>query len=80
LSHLRLQRIAQMVEDFLNIVNAEIKIKNNDKLDAKIELEGDIPEDGSGGAIGYGILTTEDAVIVTKAQRPDVFTYGPGFT
>lgn len=60
--------IASTVEDFLNIRNAEVKIKNNDKLDAKIEAEADIPEDGSGGAAGYGILTTEDAVIVTTTH------------
>jgi hypothetical protein len=60
--------IASTVEDFLNIINAEVKIKNNDKLDAKIEAEADIPEDGSGGAAGYGILTAEDALIVSTTH------------
>jgi hypothetical protein len=54
--------IASTIEDFLNISNAEVKIKNNDKLDAKIQAEDDIPEDG------YGILTSEDALIVSTTH------------
>jgi hypothetical protein len=60
--------IASTIEDFLNIRDAEVKIKDNDELDAKIEAEEDIPEDGSGGAAGYGILTAEDALIVTTTH------------
>jgi hypothetical protein len=60
--------IASTMEAFLQIENAEVKIKNNDKLDAKIQVEDDIPEDGSGGAAGYGIITAEDAVIVTTTH------------
>jgi hypothetical protein len=56
-------------EDFLNIREATIDA-NSDEMSAFLETHGHIPTDGSGGAFGYGILTTEglDAVVVSTTH------------
>lgn len=63
------QPISSTVEDFLDVINADVNVKPNDRLDARVETAGDIPEDGSGGAFGYGILTDDgDAVIAATTH------------
>ncbi len=56
-------------EDFLNIREATIDT-NSDEMNAFLETHGHIPTDGSEGAFGYGILTTEglDAVVVSTTH------------
>lgn len=56
-------------EDFLNIREATIDA-NSDEMSAFLETHSHIPTDGSGGAFGYGILTTEglDAVVVSTTH------------
>jgi hypothetical protein len=56
-------------EDFLNIREATIDA-NSDEMSAFLETHGHIPTDGSGGAFGYGILTSKglDAVVVSTTH------------
>jgi hypothetical protein len=56
-------------EDFLNIREATIDA-DSDEMSAFLETHGHIPTDGSGGAFGYGILTSEglDAVVVSTTH------------
>lgn len=53
----------------MDVINADVNVKPNDRLDARVETAGEIPEDGSGGAFGYGILSNDgDAVIVATTH------------
>jgi hypothetical protein len=56
-------------EDFLNIREATIDA-DSDEMSAFLETHGHIPTDGSGGAFGYGVLTTEGlkAVVVSTTH------------
>ncbi len=56
-------------EAYLDIREATIDASSNE-MSAFLETHGHIPTDGSGGAFGYGILTTEglDAVVVSTTH------------
>jgi hypothetical protein len=62
--------IASTIEDFLNIERATVDINDDDLKKAKIQTEGHIPQDGSEGAFGYGVITDKglEAVIVTTTH------------
>ena len=62
--------IVSAVSDFLNLRDVLVR-KNPSGLDAVFKTHGLIPRDGSGGAFGYGLLTSKglDAVIVSTTHK-----------
>ncbi|MEO9309516.1 MAG: hypothetical protein ABI337_04410 [Nitrososphaera sp.] len=49
--------VADPIPGYLVIKNSKVKIED-EQLEAKIMTKGKIPQDGSGGAFGYAILTS----------------------
>ncbi len=61
--------VAESMGSFLTINKAKIKTEPQVEIDeAKIKTDGKIPTDGSGGAFGYGIITTGDSIMVTTTH------------
>lgn len=63
--------LATVVEDFLTIDRAVVRVDQEDEEIASfLRTGGVVPKDGSGGAFGYGILTEAgfDGVIVTTTH------------
>ncbi|HEX6253744.1 MAG TPA: hypothetical protein VFZ55_05950 [Nitrososphaera sp.] len=60
--------LATTLENFLIIERARVTV-DDDELSARLTTEGVIPTDGSEGAFGYGILTTDgDAILVATTH------------
>jgi len=61
--------VADSIPGYLIIKKSKVEIGDDD-LDAKIMTKGKIPKDGSGGAFGYGILTSglDNVLAVTTHQ------------
>jgi hypothetical protein len=63
--------LATVVEDFLTIDRALVRVDEDDEETAAfLRTDGIIPKDGSGGAFGYGILTDAglDGVMITTTH------------
>lgn len=55
--------LASATNGFLHVIRSKIVVDNTEQeLEAKFVTESDIPKDGSGGAFGYGVLTSQTDV------------------
>ncbi len=64
---------AAATTSYLTIDNATISFKNHNKtMSAILQTEGSITTSGSGGAFGYGILTSDGNTITAVTTHPGV--------